>query len=149
MSWYRGCIEPSTWHSASVLEASWGAPWVLYPSEQTSLWVNTCQGLAPVLTWGLGQEEESALYDLPTRGAGPTAQGEDPSAHLVSSHAPDLQLWAVGGIRSHRACLTSCPSQTYWHFFFLGGHPSCLLPVRGVGEAGACRVPGNWPRCHI
>lgn len=108
--------------------------------------------LALILIWGLGRAEGSPLHDLWMRGGcwthGP--RGKTTLLTQCLQCSGDPQLWALGGIRSHKACLTSCWSQTQWHFSSpLGGHPSCSLPVRGVGEAGARRVPGDWPQRHI
>lgn len=124
----------------SVLEASWE-----HHGSITLLSRPACQGLAPVLILGLEQAEESPPPD-------PLMEGWvlDPQHQRGAFRCSrDPQLWAFGGSRSHRTCLTSCSSQTQWQFFFLEGHPSCSLPVRGVGEAGARRVPGHWPRRRV
>lgn len=103
--------------------------------------------------FGFGQAEESPPPTRCSVGGGlsdPQHQREDHSAQRGPRDAPGTSALGIRGIRNHRACLTSCCSQTHWHFFpALGGNPSCSLPVRGVGEAGACRVPGNWPPHHI
>lgn len=54
---------------------------------------------------------------------------------------------AFRGTRNNRACLTSCSTKPTGIFFFLGGHPSCLLPVRGVGGAG--RAGRQMPHTDI
>lgn len=116
----------------SVLEASWE-----HHGSTTLLSRPACQGLAPVLILGLEQAEESPPPD-------PLMEGWalDPQHQRGAFRCSrDPQLWAFGGSRSHRTCLTSCSSQTQWQFFFLEGHPSCSLPVRGVGEAATPRGP--------
>lgn len=93
----------------SVLEASWE-----HHGSTTLLSRPACQGLAPVLILGLGQAEESPPPD-------PLMEGWvlDPQHQRGAFRCSrDPQLWAFGGSRSHRTCLTSCSSQTHWHFFF-------------------------------
>lgn len=88
-----------------------------------------------------------AHYDLLIRGGCWTKSPRRQTALLswclqMLWRCPDR---GFAGTRSHRACSASCFSQTHWHFFLLRGHPSCLLPVREVGEAGhaQCQETGQ------
>lgn len=124
----------------SVLEASWE-----HHGSTTLLSRPACQGLAPVLILGLGQAEESPPPD-------PLMEGWvlDPQHQRGAFRCSrDPQLWAFGGSRSHRTCLTSCSSQTHWHFFFSGRPPQLLAASqrggRGRGMQGA-RTLAATPR---
>lgn len=65
-------------------------------------------------------------------------QGETPlltSCLQLLCRPPGLGSW---GVRSHRAFLTSCSSQTHWHFF-LPGKPPQLLAASQRGGRGRGR----------